>query len=123
LSVIPANEQPANALPAATFLLASGTFSALIRLLPQGTFNGLPIEPSAAGAWQCGHPRQVNANGWVEATSPRDRRSLGRAHGPVGITLHSLPSRLPLLRKKEDNLPKNVIKSIKLQGDRLSSVW
>src|ERR1700720_2670767 len=62
---------------------------------------------------------------------------LDRAHGPVnqtqailatdsewlGITLHSLLPRLPLLRKTEDNLPNNVIKSIKLQGDRPSSVW
>jgi len=141
LSVIPANEQPANALPAGhrarAFLLASGTFSALFRPLPRVTFNGLPIERSRAGAGQCGHPRQVNANGWVEGTSLRDRRSLERAHGPVnhaqailatdseqvGITLHSLPPRLPLLRKKEDNLPRNVIRSIKLQGDLLSSVW
>jgi hypothetical protein len=83
LSVIPPNEHPANALPTATFLLASGTFSALIRLLPKVTFNGLPIERSAAGVWQCGHPRQVNANGWVEATSHRDRRSLDRAYCPV----------------------------------------
>jgi hypothetical protein len=46
----------------ATFLLASGTFSALIRLLPKVTFNGLPIERRMA-MW---HPRQVNANGWVD---------------------------------------------------------
>ena len=67
----------------ATFLLASGTFSALIRLRPKVIFTDVPIEWFAAGALQCGHPRQVNANGWFEATSPRDRRSLGREYGLV----------------------------------------
>jgi hypothetical protein len=47
------------------------------------TFTDVPSEWSAAGALQFGRPLQVNANGWFEATSPRDRRSLGREHGLV----------------------------------------
>ena len=61
----PCPERTRNNCRVATFLLASGTFSALIRLRPKVTFNDVPIEWSAAGALQCGHPRQINANGWV----------------------------------------------------------
>jgi hypothetical protein len=122
----PCPERTRNNCRVATFLLASGTFSALIRLRPQVTFTDVPSAWPAVGALQFGHPRQVNTNGGVEATSRRDRRSLGGEHGLVnrvqailatdsewvGITSHSLSPRLALLRKREDNLPKNVNKSI-----------
>ena len=59
----PCPERTRNNCRVATFLLASGTFSALIRLRPKVAFTDVPSEWFAAGALQWGHPRHVNANG------------------------------------------------------------